>query len=557
MTDHSSGSRESSTAAVERAPPLFERLKQWLAGSISASVVLLLIVLAGLPLAVWLDLKQLSENALRRQVDGLATVIGQFRNYYATNVVERVMANHGQTVAVDNYQDIPGAIPIPATLSLDLGATLSAANASNHMGYRFFSDYPFANRAVHPFDAFEQRALGLLRANRQSAVYEVSGSVLDRQVRLVTPIIMAAACVSCHNAHPDSAKRDWKVGDVRGLEEFTVSQPLASNILAFKFLLIYFALVAIVGVTWIALQRHQSSIIAHINGELGRANQFLSGIAQKLAKYLAPQHYRSIFSGEKDVVVSTERKKLTIFFSDVVSFTATTERLQPEELTALLNEYLTEMSQVAITHGGSVNKFIGDAILVFFGDQDSKGVTEDARACMRMAFEMQRRLAELNVKWRKQGIEQPFRSRMGINTGYCNVGNFGSDQRMDYTIIGAEANLAARLQSIAKPDGIIVSYETFVLVSDMVRAQALEPITLKGIARPVMPYTVESADSGHTVQPVITEHTPGLDLFLDVRAVNAGSAERIARALEAALLAVKNTTAAGPAAAEPPRTATG
>jgi adenylate cyclase len=125
--------------------------------------------------------------------------------------------------------------------------------------------------------------------------------------------------------------------------------------------------------------------------------------------------------------------------------------MQPEELTALLNEYLTEMSQIAIRHGGSVNKFIGDAMLVFFGDPATQGVVEDAHACVAMAFEMQRRLAELNVRWRKQGIEQPFRARMGINTGYCNVGNFGSDQRMDYTIIGAEANLAARLQSIAQP----------------------------------------------------------------------------------------------------------
>ena len=133
-------------------------------------------------------------------------------------------------------------------------------------------------------------------------------------------------------------------------------------------------------------------------------------------------------AGEKDVVISTERKKLTIFFSDVVNFTATTERMQPEELTALLNEYLTEMSQIAIRHGGSVNKFIGDAMLVFFGDLTTQSVVEDAHACVGMAFEMQRRLAELNGKWRNQGIEQPFRARMGINTGFCNVGNFGSER---------------------------------------------------------------------------------------------------------------------------------
>ena len=167
----------------------------------------------------------------------------------------------------------------------------------------------------------------------------------------------------------------------------------------------------------------------------------------KIAKYLSPQIYKSIFSGQKDVAIATERKKLTIFFSDIKDFTATTERLQPEDLTALLNEYLTEMSTIALEHGATVDKFIGDAhpgLLRRPGD--ARAWRRTRSACVRMAVDMQQRLAQLNAEWRERGIEQPFRARMGINTGYCNVGNFGSDDRMDYTIIGAEANLAARLQ---------------------------------------------------------------------------------------------------------------
>jgi adenylate cyclase len=516
---------------------LFERLAQRLANSLTASIVALVLVLAGLPLAVWLDLREISEYALRRQAAALALVINSFRDYYANNVVARVLAHPEGTVALPNYQSVPGAIPIPATLSLELGGELGEANADNRMGYRFFSDYPFLTRSLHTFDAFERDALRLLREKQETSVYDVSDSVLERRVRLITPIVMGAGCVNCHNTHPDSPKRDWRVGDVRGIEEFTISQPLAASIFAFKYLLIYFVLVAIIGISFVLVQRQQSSIIA-------RANEFLASIAEKLAKYLSPQHYRSIFSGEKDVLISTERKKLTIFFSDVVNFTSITERMQPEELTALLNEYLTEMSQIATRHGGTVNKFIGDAILVFFGDPKTQGPVEDARACLRMAFDMQRRLAELNVKWRNQGIEQPFRARMGINSGYCNVGNFGSDERMDYTIIGVEANLAARLQSIAEPGEIVLSYETFMLVSNMVRARALEPLNLKGIARPVVPYMVEAAETAaETEQPVITEHTPGLDLFLDVSAVTSASSERITRVLEAALAAVKRVPA--------------
>ena len=537
---------------------LIERITQRLANSLTASIVAVAIVLAGLPLAVWLDLREISEYALRQQTDGLAAVINGFRDYYANDVVGRVLSHPGRTEVLPNYQSVPGAIPIPATLSLELGSAMGEQKATSHMGYRFFSDYPFVSRSLHTFDVFERDALRALREKRDTAVYEVSGSWLDRRVRLITPIVMAQTCVNCHNTHPESPKRDWKVGDVRGIEEFTISQPLAANIFAFKYLFIYFVLVTIIGTGFILLQRGQSSIIARVNSQLAKANEFLASVAEKLAKYLSPQHYRSIFSGEKDVQISTERKKLTIFFSDVVNFTSTTERMQPEELAALLNEYLTEMSQIAIRHGGSVNKFIGDAILVFFGDLKTQGAAEDACACLRMAFEMQRRLAELNVKWRRQGIEQPFRSRMGINTGYCNVGNFGSDERMDYTIIGAEANLAARLQSIAEPGGIVLSYETFMLVSHMVRARALEPLTLKGIRRPVVPYVVEAAETaGETEKPVITEHTPGLDLFLDVRAVTSASSERVARALEAALAAVKGatTTAPGAVALAPTETA--
>ena len=257
------------------------------------------------------------------------------------------------------------------------------------------------------------------------------------------------------------------------------------------------------------------------NRELEAANDFLVRISTKISHYLAPQIYKSIFSGQKDVTIHTERKELTIFFSDIMGFTATTERLQPEEITLLLNEYFTEMSAIALKHGGTVDKFIGDALVIFFGDPETKGTVEDARACLNMATEMQRRLAELNVKWRSAGTEQPFRVRMGINTGFCNVGNFGSVDRMDYTAIGAEVNLAARLQSIAEPGHIVISYETYALVRDIVAARALPQISVKGISRMVVPYVVEGVldEAGRKIE-IFSEHMTGLDFYLDPRAVN-------------------------------------
>jgi adenylate cyclase len=508
---------------------------QWLHGWALLPFVLLL--LAGLPIAVWLDLRNLSESALRHQAADLDSVITSVRSYYGANIVARVLAHPGTTEVVHNYRDIPGAIPIPATLSIELGQVIGERQAN--IAYRFVSDYPFRNRPPHALDEFERTSLAALRSNPNQKLTDVSWSGLGDRVRLIAPVIMGAACVACHNTHPESPKRDWKVGDVRGIQEITITASMGSNIFSFKYLLGYFAFTAALGFGFIALQRRQSRVIVAMNRELDGANQFLASIAMKISRYLAPQIYASIFSGQKDVTIHTERKKLSIFFSDIKDFTATAERLQPEEVTALLNEYFTEMSAIALKHGGTIDKFIGDAMLIFFGDPESKGTAEDARACLAMAVEMQRRIAELNIKWRRQGIEHPFRVRMGINTGYCNVGNFGSADRMDYTIIGAEANLAARLQSIAEPGQIVLSYETYALVRERVVAHPLPPIAMKGINRDVVPYAIESMidDEGRRAQ-VFSEHLTGLDFYLDPSIVDVTVAARIRALLREAISAL-------------------
>ncbi|RUV91691.1 MAG: adenylate/guanylate cyclase domain-containing protein [Mesorhizobium sp.] len=500
-------------------------------------VAAVVIGLIGLPVAAWLDLRDLSERMLRTQASEISRIIDEMRGFYGSEVVGRVLQADDAVTATHNYRDVPGAIPIPATLSIELGKRISAHDGS--VKYRFVSDLPFKGRDPHQLDAFERNAIFALRANPREPIIEVSGSLFDRHVRAAAPVVMGQVCVTCHNSHPDSPKTDWKVGDVRGIQEISVNQPIAANVLAFKYLLLYFGFAAAAGLTFILLQRRQSALVQGINKELSEANDFLAAISLKIAKYLSPQIYKSIFSGQKDVTIATERKKLTIFFSDVKDFTAIVERLQPEDLTVLLNEYFTEMSTIALKHGATVDKFIGDALLVFFGDPETQGVEEDARACLRMAVDMQRRLEQLNRVWRDRGVERPFQARMGINTGYCNVGNFGSDDRMDYTIIGAEANLAARLQSIAEPGGICLSYETYALVRDLVRARPLAPIAMKGISREVVPYEVEGLLGELAQRPqVISEHATGLDLFLDVEAIDENGVERAKKRLSEALLAL-------------------
>ena len=216
----------------------------------------------------------------------------------------------------------------------------------------------------------------------------------------------------------------------------------------------------------------------------------LEQLSNQLAKYLSPQVYESIFRGKHEVKIASERKKLTVFFSDIADFTGTTDSLEPEELTNLLNHYLTEMSKIALDHGATIDKYVGDAIIAFFGDPETRGVKEDARTCVNMAIAMQRRMRELQSEWLDMGLERPFELRIGINTGFCTVGNFGSEDRMDYTIIGNEVNLAARLESLAEVGGILMAHETHALVKDTVLAEEGDTLTVKGFAKPVRTYSV-------------------------------------------------------------------
>lgn len=211
----------------------------------------------------------------------------------------------------------------------------------------------------------------------------------------------------------------------------------------------------------------------------------LQNVANRLAKYLSPQIYNSIFSAKGAAVGTLARKNLTIFFSDIEGFTDISDGMEPERLSFLINTYLSEMSNIAIEHGGTIDKFIGDAILVFFGDPETEGDRADALRCARMALRMQERIGELQKVWQEHGISKPLRARMGITTGFCTVGNFGSEHRLDYTVLGGPVNLAARLQTRAEADTVLIADATFLLIRDVVDATPMGEITPKGFARPV------------------------------------------------------------------------
>ncbi len=270
--------------------------------------------------------------------------------------------------------------------------------------------------------------------------------------------------------------------------------------------------------------------------ELAEKSNALEQLSNQLAKYLSPQVYDAIFRGEQEVKVASSRKKLTVFFSDIADFTETADRLESEELTQLLNHYLTEMSQIALDHGATIDKYVGDAILIFFGDPETNGVKEDALACVKMAITMRERMRDLEDVWRESGIEKPLQVRMGIHTGFCTVGNFGSEDRMDYTIIGAGVNTASRLESLATPGEIFISYETFAHVRHQIHCEERGDIEVKGIAYPVATYrVVDSHENLGRERRRFSHDHPNVKLDLDLDAMTSEDRDQAATILRRAL----------------------
>ncbi len=256
-------------------------------------------------------------------------------------------------------------------------------------------------------------------------------------------------------------------------------------------------------------------------------------LSHKLSKYLSPQVWQSIFTGERDVRLETQRKKLAVFFSDIKGFTELSEEMEPEALTELLNHYFNEMSEVALRYGGTIDKFVGDSIMIFFGDPTSQGQKQDALSCVSMAIDMRKHMKIMRQKWRSQGIKTPLEIRMGISTGYTTVGNFGAENRMDYTIIGKEVNLASRLESLAEPGEILISYETFSLIKDRIMCRDKGEITVKGFGRPVPIYEVVDfrRDMGPNRSFLEHEHS-GFAMYLDSDKITERERESILSALE-------------------------
>lgn len=203
--------------------------------------------------------------------------------------------------------------------------------------------------------------------------------------------------------------------------------------------------------------------------------------------YFPPSVVAKIMQDPDSLTRSARRAEITILFSDIENFTRHSATREPAEIRAMLNEYFEEMTEIVFAHGGTMDKFIGDAVMVLFGDSDPQ--PDHALRCVQTAIEMQQRIAELHAKWKANG-GMPLRVRIGINTGDVVVGNLGSERRFAYTATGSAVNLAQRIESNARIDAILVSNRTAEFIRDQIPLRPVAPIQAKGFDEPVEVFEV-------------------------------------------------------------------
>jgi len=206
----------------------------------------------------------------------------------------------------------------------------------------------------------------------------------------------------------------------------------------------------------------------------------------RLKRFFSPQLAELIVSGGADDPLKTHRREVTVVFLDLRGFTAFAETSEPEEVMGVLREYHAEMGKLVLEHEGTLERFTGDGMMVFFNDPVP--VPNPQERAVRMALAMRERIGELTVKWRKLGYDLDF--GVGIAQGYATIGAIGFEGRWDYGAIGTVTNLASRLCGEAKPGQILISQRLLGTVENLVEVEAVGELSLKGFHRSVTAYNI-------------------------------------------------------------------
>ena len=207
----------------------------------------------------------------------------------------------------------------------------------------------------------------------------------------------------------------------------------------------------------------------------------------RLRRFFTPAVAELILAGTADDPMKTRRREIVVVFLDLRGFTAFAETSDPEDVMRVLGDYHKSMGELVMSHGGTLERFAGDGMMIFFNDPVQ--LAEPARSAVEMSVQMQRRFAQVNRGWRKLGIDLSL--GIGVAQGYATIGAIGYEGRRDYGAIGVVTNLAARLCGEAQGSQILVSQRVFGGVEDVLQADSVGPLSLKGFHAPVGAYAIQ------------------------------------------------------------------
>jgi len=472
-----------------KAPPpqprgsiLFSRLLSFLHEHPVATLAILfsigmLLILANLySLAI-----QINKNAAERYAAVFVLSLDKFRSLYGTDVVNRVQS-HGILVTAD-YAAHEGAIPIPSTLGIEISQQITEPGSG--IQARLYSDYPFPNRKDGgPHNEFETEALVRLRVEPDKSVpYIAYANINGRQsLQFAHAVIMDQACVVCHNTEADSPKKDWKVGDVGGVQE--VILPIDS-----AFTTVRTGLLTTLGVMLI-ITLAGLGLLAFVLSALRASIQMLSRTNTAYARFV-PREFLSLL-GKKNIVevalADNVQMEMTVLFSDIRSFTTISEGMDSEKNFHFLSGFLSKMGPIVRENHGFIDKYFGDAIMALFQS------TDDA---VDGAIALRQQLIEYN-RIRQENQLPPIDIGIGLNTGKLTLGTLGEQDRMDGTVISDAVNLASRIEGMTKMYSVtlLISESTFRGLKDINRfsLRLLDRVRVKGKNEPVTIYEVFSGD---------------------------------------------------------------
>jgi class 3 adenylate cyclase len=425
--------------------------------------------------------QELAIKYMGNYIDTLSTV----QSMYSSQVIERL--NYLGITPRQDYRNHEGAIPFPATFAIELAKAMT--NPETGIINRLYSDYPFATRKDGgPKDEYETLALTTLRfaADKTKPFIRFENVNNRMSMRYGKAVVMKQSCVDCHNTHPDSTKKDWKVGDVRGVREVIVPMS-ATRQIAYTEWTVYVGVMLFIfifglGILFLVINALKASIAM-----LSKTNvAYDRFVPHEFLSYLKKQ---SIV----DVQLSDSiEKQMTVLFSDIRNFTRLSEGMTPEENFMFVNSYYSVMGPVVRKNHGFVDKYIGDGMMALFDR------TDDA---VNAAVEMLAKLKEYNLKTSRERPE-PLRIGIGLHKGKLRLGTVGELNRMDGTVISDAVNLASRIEGLTKLYGaqILITETIYRSVEevDKYHIRLMDKVKVSGRQEPVTIYEIFSGDPQNT-----------------------------------------------------------